>query len=152
MKTDPSGRDPDAAITARLLEILGYVWDMQYASDHARSWTQPGSCGIGKEMPCRHERCIERAAYNTGYWATIAAHNGNLLAAALCAVRDETLSHIEPYIQHKDDCPAPYCWDCGQIESADHAHDDIPFMCGIGFRKQPCNCGLAALRAGGGGA
>lgn len=49
---------------ARLEQIIDLVERLEEASDTARSWTQPSSCGRTDElggMPCRHPDCIERA-------------------------------------------------------------------------------------------
>lgn len=61
------------------------VREMDEAAYHARSWTQPGSCGIGEEMPCRHSRCIQRAAEYTAYWTQLAAR---------CAITLESLIEV----------------------------------------------------------
>lgn len=67
----------------RLVELVAEkVRQMDDAAQHARSWTQPGSCGIGNEMPCRHPRCIERAGGHAAYWTQLAAR---------CAITLESL-------------------------------------------------------------
>ena len=67
-----------------------------------------------------------------------------LITAALCAVRDETLSQVEPYIQHRDTCSH---W---LLLNNPTAKSDLRLR--IGATIADCTCGLAALRAGGGGA
>jgi len=63
------------------------VREMDEAAYHARSWTQPGSCGVGNEMPCQHPNCIERAATYSEYWTQLAAR---------CAITLESLLTAEP--------------------------------------------------------
>lgn len=67
----------------RLAELVAEkVREMDDAVYHARMWTQPGSCGIGNEMPCRHERCILNAGRYTAYWTQLAVR---------CAITLESL-------------------------------------------------------------
>jgi hypothetical protein len=101
MKNDQSGRDPDAAITARARAVLVTLFS-------------------GAER-IEHETLVER------------------ITAALCAVRDETLQQIDPYLRHATNCES-------------EPHD---YMGTLGPTGKPCTCGLDAIvstRAGGGGA
>lgn len=62
--------------------VADKVREMDEAAYHARNWTQPGSCGIGSEMPCRHERCIVNAGHYSAYWTQLAVR---------CAITLESL-------------------------------------------------------------
>jgi hypothetical protein len=58
------------------------VREMDEAAYHALSSAGPTTCGIGEEMPCRHDRCISLAASNAAYWTQLAAR---------CAITLESL-------------------------------------------------------------
>ena len=129
MKTDHVGRDPDAAITARAREIARELFD---------------------EDIVKMELEFDEPSFNLF---------AGIIAAALCAVRDETLSQVEPYLQHEPDCETAVV---GMRVGADclwwRVGDEIVTRSSMDtFDKETrrpviCTCGLAALRAGGGGA
>lgn len=75
--------EPQSESARRAVIVAEKVREMDDAADHARSWTQPGSCGIGNEMPCCHERCILRAGNYAAYWTQLAAR---------CAITLESLT------------------------------------------------------------
>jgi hypothetical protein len=77
-------RSPESIPSA--ITVAEKVREMDKAARHAMSWTLPGSCGIGGEMPCRHPHCIERAANNTAYWTQLAAR---------CAITLESLLEVD---------------------------------------------------------
>lgn len=72
----------DTPTTELVLLLADKVREMDEASDHARSWTRPGTCGIGPDMPCRHDRCITNAGRYAAYWTQLAAR---------CAITLESL-------------------------------------------------------------
>ena len=53
------------------------VREMDNASNHARGWMEPTTCGVGPDAPtgCMHSLCIARAAHWSAYWAQLAARS-----------------------------------------------------------------------------
>jgi len=102
--------------------VADKVREMDEAAYHARSWTQPGSCGVGNEMPCQHPNCIERAATYSAYWTQLAAR---------CAITLESLLTAEPerpclrkYVECSADEGAreTWCVNCQQRKGAEPEH------------------------------
>ena len=91
----------DAAITARGVEV---VRNFEHC---CRGYVEPAAdfCAMLKVPPPLCEGCQA---------------NATVIAAALCAVRDETLFQVEPYMQHKGGCATHW--------------------------KEACTCGLDAIR------
>lgn len=59
------------------------VRDMDYAAEHARGWTEPSTCGIGTDMPCRHDNCIERAAHYAAHWTQLSVRHAITLESLI---------------------------------------------------------------------
>lgn len=80
--SERDGLEPafDSATVAVM--VADKVREMDEAASHARTSSEPLTCGRGDVFPCVHSACIERAASSAAFWAQMAAR---------CAITLESL-------------------------------------------------------------